>query len=215
MRRLFENQYDVSLKHVGNLLALSLIHNFLFVGHAFINVYSECLWLLIDFFALAINTVFLVDSTLTFAFVTVLLCLHLHEAHILHYFDDTLPFAFCAGLGFSTFGATTLASGTVDVPLNGNFFNDSIVKFFESYGEINFVLWALLALIAPSFMAFNFIFSLLIINLSFDFVSENFISTIDFCELLRSILITYIKKLDFVFVRIQSTDTPLGGIARS
>lgn len=109
------------------MFTLSLIHNFLFVGHAFINVYSERLWLLIDFFPSAICTVFLVDSTLSFAFVTVLLRLHLHEAHILHYFDDTLTFTFLACLGLSTFSAATPACRTVDVPFNGDFFNDSIV----------------------------------------------------------------------------------------
>ena len=196
MRLLFEYHYDIALKHVWNLLTLAFEYNFFFVHHSFVDVNCECLRFLYYLLAPTFVAVLLVDSSLTFASLAWLLHLHLHETHILHYFDHSLSIALVASFCLATFSTATLAFITVDVPLDGNFFNDSVVQFLQSYREINFVLRALHTIVTSSLVTFDFIFALLIIDLTLDIVGQHLVSPVNLCELLCSVLVAR------VFVRV-------------
>jgi hypothetical protein len=142
--------YDVSLKHVRDLLALPLVENLLVVCHALYDVKCEGLCLHFDLFTFTFSTVFVIHTALSLAFWAVLLHLHFHEAHVLNHCHGALTFTLGASFSFTTFGAATFASSAVDVSLDVEFFLDAVVKLLKGHLEIKLVLWALSALVSAS-----------------------------------------------------------------
>jgi len=161
---------DVTLEHVGDLLSLALKDNLFVVHHALNDVHSESCWLLDDLLAFAFNAVLLVHFAFTATFIASLLHLHLHEAHVLVHGDSSSSTAFGACFCLSTLSAATFTLCAVDVPFNCEVFLHSIVKFFKSHSEIKLVLRALHTIVATTFVALNFVFTLLVIDLAFGFI---------------------------------------------
>ena len=64
-----------------------------------------------------------------------------------------------------------------------------VVQFLKSYREINFVLRALHTIVTSSLVTFDFIFALLIIDLTLDIVGQHLVSPVNLCELLCSFLV--------------------------
>ncbi len=190
MRLLLQDQDDVTLKHVRYLLTLSFVNYFLAVCSSAFDISDE-LFRLNHYFATSASwAVFFIHSSLSLAFVARLLCLHLHESHVLNHFDDALALAFSASFCLASLGTGTFTFLAVYVPVDGEFLAHAVVQLLKSHLEVYFTFRSFHAIIASAFISLHLIFSLLIINLPLNLVGQNFTRTIDSCELLCSIFVT-------------------------
>lgn len=191
MRLLFQNHNDVALQHVRYLLSLALIDYLLAISHTFHDVNNELFLLHDNLATAALTTVLLVCAALTAAFVTRLLHLNLHEAHVLKHLDLSLALALRASLGFAAFGAGALALFAVDIPVYVKVLGGSHIELFETHREINLVLGSFHALITAALVALNLVFALLVVDLPLLIVGEHLVRSVDFGELLSCFFITY------------------------
>jgi len=104
VRLLLQHDNNISLHHVGNLLALSLEHDSFAIGGALDYVSSQGFLVVNDLTATTRRTVLLIHAALALTLVARLLHLHLHEAEVLHNFDDAATLALIARLGLATLG---------------------------------------------------------------------------------------------------------------
>lgn len=174
------------------MLSLSFVDYFLAVCGSAFNIGHE-LFRLDNYFATtASRAVFFIHSSLSFALVTRLLSLHLHETHVLNHFDDALALAFSTGFCLASLSTRTFTFLAVDVPVDGEFLSHAVVQLLKSHLEVYFTFGSLHAIIASALISVHLILTLLIINLSLNLVGQNFTRTIDSCELLRSIFVAYV-----------------------
>ena len=118
MGLLAQQDYDVSLDHVGDLLTLALVDYLLVVSCPLDYLKIKVLSFLDDLASFTLSTVFLVHSSLSTALVARLLHLHLHETHVLYHFHHSLALALIASHRLSTLGTRSLALSAVDVALD-------------------------------------------------------------------------------------------------
>ena len=148
--RLLKLHNDISLKHVRNLLTLSLVHYLFIICHASFNFKCQGLCLHSDFSSPAFIAVFFVTASLSSTRGAVLLHLHFHEAHVLNHSHDSLPIALGARFRFASFSTTSLALRAVYITIDIKFFLYSIVELFKRHRKVKLVFWALSAIVTAS-----------------------------------------------------------------
>lgn len=94
--------------------------------------------------------VFKMGATFTLAHRTHCLRLHLHESHIDLLHDDSLAFALGTLFSLTAFCSRPATLMTIDVPIYGELFHGTVVKFFESYTNLNLTWRTLLTVISTS-----------------------------------------------------------------
>ena len=191
MRLLIDHGDNVTLEHVGHLFSLSLKYYLFFVGHALFDVDCEGFCFIGYFAASTLSTILLILTSFAFAAITSLLHLKLHESHVLQNFHRALSLALFACYSLSTFSSRAFALRAVHISIYSELLLGAFVKLFQSYREIYFALRTFHSIVSSSFVSIYFVLTLLVIDLSFYFIRENFICTIYLCKLFCGVLITY------------------------
>ena len=106
---------------------------------------------------------------------------------------SALSITLLALFGLATLGTAALTLPAVNIPFDREVFLNAIVELFQRDTEIKLVLGALLPIAAPALVPVNLILTLLVIDLALRIICQHFQRSVNPCELLCSILITYSK----------------------
>ena len=127
---LTDHKYYVALNHIRNLFTLPFEQNRVSIRHSPLDINQELFTLLYESLSTARRTLLSENFTFGLAGAARLLHLHLHHTHV--YVLNHLTFAFTCGTCFeiTTFGPTTFALATIDVPLDSKLALSSFVQLF-------------------------------------------------------------------------------------
>lgn len=166
MRLLLNLEYNVALEHIRNLFSLALELNCVAVLHAWLDIDLKSLWFGHETTTPALGTHLRKHLAFALTLVTRLLHLHLHHAHINVLHNDALPLALITNLHIASLSPSPLTLITVNLARHMQLSVRTFIKFLQCGFDSQFIIRAFLSAISTLFIAVNFIFTLLVVNLA-------------------------------------------------